>query len=185
LYATVTGQQLHARVELIEDPVEAVLSAPGRRWVAWHTYHLELPPFYPIRLPEDTDQTDLLSVVVQALRPGKGEHLLELQVVIQPIRSVFASFLHRGWRGHATALRLRLQDKQDYALSDDVRALETKLAGTPFYATVRALVVVEDQHTARMALERITQALGNYESRTSHVTQRWVADRMQCVEIKV
>jgi hypothetical protein len=80
-------------------------------------------------------------------------------------------------------LRLQLQNKEDYALSDDIRALETKLAGVPFYVTVRALAVVGNEVTGKIALERITNALGVYESRTSHVTQKWVAEQMHCVAL--
>jgi hypothetical protein len=183
LAATVTAHHVQAAVDAVDDPVEAAAHAPGARWIAWQTYRLALPPQYPIRLPEDTDQTDLLASVVRALEPCANEYILELQIILQPIRGALASFLHRGWRGHATALRLQLQHKEDYALSDDMRALETKLAGVPFYVTVRALAVVGSEATGKMALERITNALGVYESRTSHVTQKWVPERMQCVAL--
>lgn len=183
LAATVTAQHVQAAVDVVDDPVAAAAHAPGTRWIAWQTYRLALPPHYPIRLPEDTDQTDLLASVVRALEPCADEHILELQIILQPIRGVLASFLHRGWRGHATALRLQLQNKEDYALSNDIRALETKLAGVPFYVTVRALAVVGSEGTGNIALERITNALGVYESRTSHLTQKWVGEGVHCVAL--
>lgn len=183
LAATVTAQYVQAAVDAVDDPIEAAIHGPGARCIAWQTYRLDLPPHYPIRLPDVTDQTDLLASVARSLQPCADEHILELQIVLQPIRGVGASFLHRGWRGHATALRLRLQNKEEYGLRDDVRALETKLAGVPFYVTVRALAVVGSETTGKIALGRITNALGVYESRTSHLTQKWVPERMYCVAL--
>jgi len=52
------------------------------------------------------------------------------------------------WRGHATALR-QLQNKEDYALSDDIRALKQNLRACFFYVTVRALAVVGRELRAR------------------------------------
>jgi hypothetical protein len=202
--AAIRGQQPHAVIEAIDDPLAAALqNAPA---VMWREFRLLLPPHYPLRLLDDVERTDILGPLLASLRVPAGVRCVEVQTIIQPIRGLAASFLHRGWRGHATALRLRLQQKQEYSLKDDAASIEAKLAGTPYYVTLRVVAVAERPaapghnstsypaqqsiynpgeagassplQTARNAIGAITSALGVYEARTSHLVQRWVSFKL-------
>jgi hypothetical protein len=171
LRAIIQGQLPGAQVDETPDPLLAGL-APGVI-VAWREYGVRLPPHYPLRFLDDIAGSDLLGPFAAALAP-RGTHCTEAQIVVRPARGWA---LNWGWRGHATALLLKLGAKADYALTDDAKTVEAKLDAAPFEATIRIAVVTDgaDAHVrAKTALNGIAEVLGQYHQRTSHHLQRLV-----------
>jgi hypothetical protein len=171
-----TGLQPGVVVDECPDHLRAAL-LPGRVAV-WREYGLVLPPHYPLRLLHDIDHSVLMGPLVSALRPRDGVVAMEAQFIIRPLGGAHGSMLHRGWRGHATALRIRLDAKQDYALADDVKALDAKLGGVAYETTIRVVAVTEGARAYRNAtqmLNMVGDAFGEYQARTSHHVQRLTA----------
>jgi hypothetical protein len=175
LSAAIRGQVPHAVIEAVADP----LLDTERAAVVWREFRLMLPSHYPLRLLDDVERSDILGPLLASLRVGQGVRCVEVQTIIQPIRGVAASFLHRGWRGQATALRIRLQQKAEYSLKDDASDIERKLEGVPYYTTLRVVVVAEHRSLAVNALHAVESALQTYACRTSHLVQRWRPGRLR------
>ena len=76
--------------------------------VSWREYGLKLPPHYPLRFLDDIEGSDLLGPFAAAMAP-RGTLRTEAQIVVRPATSWV---LNWGWRGHATALLLKLQAKK-------------------------------------------------------------------------
>jgi hypothetical protein len=182
LRAAVVGEQPQAVVEQVHDQLHATVTTGTAPCVAWQHYRLLLPAYYPLRFVDDTEQSDLLGALAVALQPQANVTIGELQMTVQPIRSLWGSFLHRGWRGAGKAMQLRLQQRDDYALADDADALDTKLAGAPYYVTLRAVIAATDAPAAMGMVATMTGVLGQYESRTSHLVQRWMAQPLHLIE---
>jgi hypothetical protein len=163
------GQRPDALIESTDDPLVA-LSKP----IHWREFGLALPPHYPLRqagiVPDEAPFAGLLA----ALRPRGGVARVELQVIVRGAGGVNGWALNRGWRARATALKLGLEQKQDYALAPDVAALESKLAAAPFTVTLRAVAVAEDDADARAALDAVEDALAAYQARVAGRLQRLV-----------
>lgn len=173
LAAALAGLAPDALVEERDDPLRAS-AAPGRA-VAWREFALALPAEYPLRLYDDSDGADLLGPLVAALRPH-GACYIELQLIVRPCGGVAGWALGRGWRGRATALKLALGARQDYALAPDIAALDAKLAGAAFEVTVRAVAVADSERpaAAAQALDAVAAALASYQARTASRLQRLV-----------
>jgi hypothetical protein len=168
LRAIIAGQLPGAQIDAVPDPFLTALT-PGVT-VAWREYGLKLPPHYPLRFLDDIEGSDLLGPFVAALAPH-GSIRTEAQIIVRPATSWV---LNWGWRGHATALRLKLEAKADYALTDDTKTIEAKLGAAPFEATIRVAVVATgaDADTQfETALNQIAEVLGQYHQRTSQHLQ--------------
>jgi hypothetical protein len=168
-----TGLQPGVVVDECPDQLRAVMVP--HRVVVWREYGLALPPQYPLRLLDDVEHSVLMGPLLSALRPRDGVVATEAQFIIRPVSGLQGWGLHRGWRGHATAMRLKLDAKKDYALADDVKTLEAKLAGVAYETTLRVVVVTEGAGAYRNAtqmLNMVGDAFGEYQARTSHHVQR-------------
>ncbi|HEY3232908.1 MAG TPA: hypothetical protein VGJ87_26990, partial [Roseiflexaceae bacterium] len=166
--AIIQGQLPGAQIDEAPDPFLAALT-PGVT-VVWREYGLKQPPQYPLRFLDDIAGSDLLGPFASVMAP-RGTLRTEAQIVVRPAKSWV---LNWGWRGHATALLLKLQAKADYALTDDAKTIEAKLDAAAFEATIRIAVVADgaDAHTQlNMALNGIAEVLGQYHQRTSHHLQ--------------
>src|SRR5262245_27175595 len=169
--ASIQAQLPGAQIDEVADPFLAALT-PGAT-VAWREYGLKLPPHYPLRFLDDIEGSDLLGPFASTMAP-RGTLRTEAQIIVRPANSWV---LNWGWRGHATALLLKLAAKADYALTDDTTAIEAKLDASPFETTIRIAVVAEggDAHVRLdMALNGIADVLGQYHQRTSHHLQTLV-----------
>ncbi|HEX9371709.1 MAG TPA: ATP-binding protein, partial [Roseiflexaceae bacterium] len=172
LRAMLQGQLAGAQIDAVADPLQAALALGAR--LAWREYGLTLPAHYPLRFLDDIAGSDLLGPLVAALAP-RGTLYTEAQIIVRPANR-FA--LNWGWRGHATALLLRLQAKADYALIEDAKRVEAKLDAAPFEATVRIVAVADGPNadaTLEMALNQVAEVLGQYHQRTSHHLQTLMA----------
>jgi hypothetical protein len=169
--AIIQGQLPGAQIDEVPDPFVAALT-PGVK-VVWREYGLKLPPHYPLRFLDDIEGSDLLGPFAAAMA-ARGTLRTEAQIVVRPATSWV---LNWGWRGHATALLLKLAAKADYALTDDTKAIEAKLDAAPFEATIRIVVVADgtDAHAQlELGLNQIAEVLGQYHQRTSHHLQTLV-----------
>lgn len=182
---TVLGFFPDARVDSypykeMDDPfTQAVV--PGRV-VVWREWGLQLPSQYPLRQLDDTDgtNTDLLAPLLTALQPQGTTHLAEVWITIYPSSSWA---LNRGWRARATALKLSLEAKHDYALSNDGKLLEAKLQAAPFVTSVQALAVADTNESANSSLDAIHDSLGGYQARTGSRLQRLIELRRRTVRL--
>src|SRR5262245_6811962 len=165
--ASIQAQLPGAQIDEVADPFLAALT-PGAT-VAWREYGLKLPPHYPLRFLDDIEGSDLLGPFASTMAP-RGSLRTEAQIILRPANSWV---LNWGWRGHATALLLKLAAKADYALADDTRTIEAKLDAAPFEATIRIAVVADGAATAQLelGLNQIAEVLGQYHQRTSHHLQ--------------
>lgn len=171
LRAVIQGQSPGAQVDEAPDPLQAALARGAR--IVWREYGLRLPSHYPLRFLDDIVGSDLLAPLAAALAPH-GATRTEAQVIVRPAARWA---LGLGWRGRATALALGLQAKADYALAEDARCVEAKLAATPYEATVRVCAVAEGDTAAAAciaALDPVEGVLGQYARRTSHHLQALV-----------
>jgi hypothetical protein len=169
--AIIQGQCPGAQLDEVADAFTSALT-PGVTAV-WQEYGLALAPHYPLRFLDDIEGSDLLGPLVNILRPT-GALRTEFQLILRPANTWV---LNRGWRGKATALKLTLEAKNDYALSEDTKTIEAKLDAAPFEAALRVCVVAEGpaaiaQITA--VLNQVSGTLGQYHQRTSHHLQRLV-----------
>ncbi|MFL5800906.1 MAG: ATP-binding protein, partial [Roseiflexaceae bacterium] len=168
LRAIIQGQLPGAQIDAVPDPFLTALT-PGVT-VAWREYGLKLPPHFPLRFLDDIEGSDLLGPFAAALAP-RGSIRTEAQIIVRPATSWV---LNWGWRGHATALRLKLEAKADYALTDDTKAIEAKLGAAPFEATIRIAIAAAGAESAaqlELGLNQIAEVLGQYHQRTSHHLQ--------------
>lgn len=181
----IVGQVADALVEQQADPLCALIELPdqpagGRslqRVVVWREFGLKLPSEYPSRLLDDVEGSVLQGPLLAALRPRGGTVVTEAQFIVRPIRGRLGHALNRGWRARATALRLHLEGKADYALSMDTKAIEAKLAGAAYALTLRVIAVAEGADAAadaRMTLDTVGDALQEYQARTSNKVQQFV-----------
>jgi hypothetical protein len=169
LHGTIGGLSPGAVVEPEADPLLGANTVGGH--VAWREYGLALPPEYPLRQLDGATASDLLGPLTTAIGPRDARYV-ELQLAVRPFGGVAGWALNRGWRGRATALKLLLEQKGDYALAPDVTALESKLAGAPFEVTIRVVAVADTPTGASAALDRVGDALGAYQARTATRLQR-------------
>jgi hypothetical protein len=166
--AIMQGQLMGAQLDEAPDPLSAAL-APGVT-VGWREYGLRLPAHYPLRFLDDIEGSDLLGPLAAALAP-RGTLRTEAQIIVRPARRWA---LNWGWRGNAMALKLRLEAKADYALSEDAKRIEAKLDAAPFETTIRVVVAAEGADAAarvESALNEIAKVLGEYHQGTSHLLQ--------------
>jgi hypothetical protein len=169
--ALLRGIAPEARVDVAADPLDA--AAPGQLLLR-REFRLALPPHYPLRAAEE--DCAQLGMILAALRPPPGVAYVEIQIQLCPI-APDQWRLDRGWRGRATALRIALTRRADYALADDIAAIETKLAGAPFHTVVRALALAEPaaEPAAAALLDALAAALAANARRTAGHVQRLVA----------
>ncbi|NNJ12919.1 ATP-binding protein [Chloroflexales bacterium ZM16-3] len=170
---TIQGLSPDALVELRPDPLAAALTAG--RVATWAEWKLSLAPIYPLRLADDQQAGDLVGPLVAALQPRQGVGYTEFQLSLRPRPD--DSHLARGWKAAGTRRLLRLMGKHEYALSPDARALETKLAGPIYDATLRAVAVAADAGQlaqARAEVDEVNAVLGQYAARSGSRLQRWV-----------
>ena len=165
--AIIQGQLPGVQVDMLPDPLAAALRAGAQ--VAWREYGLRLPPQYPLRFLDDIAGSDLLGPLAAALAP-RGVERTEAQMTLRPAHHWA---LNWGWRGSAMALKLRLEAKDDYALADDARRIEAKLAATPFELSLRIVAVGAEAAGDRLtaALNEVAHVLGAYSQGTSHQVQ--------------
>ena len=170
--AIIQGQVIGAQLDEAPDPLGAALRVGVT--VGWREYGLRLPTHYPLRFLDDIEGSDLLGPLVAALAP-RGTLRTEAQIIVRPAKRWA---LNWGWRGNAMALKLKLEAKADYALSEDAKRIEAKLDAAPFEATIRMVVVAEGadaQARVDSALSEIAQVLGEYHQGTSHQLQELTA----------
>jgi hypothetical protein len=169
--ATLMGQLPDAQIDLRLDPLSATLTPDVT--VGWREYGLRLPPHYPLRFLDDIAGSDLLGPLAAGLTP-RGTLCAEAQIIVRPAKHWA---LNWGWRGDATALKLKLEAKQDYALTDDVARIEAKLGAAPFEVTIRLVVAADGAGAAarvESALNEIARVIGGYHQDTSHHQQELV-----------
>ncbi len=159
-------------VNTTDDPLLAAM-LPGR-WVAWQRFGLALPPAYPLRAPSIAVETELAGVVLAAVRPYGSVAHAGLELALRPQGGMTGWALGRQWRARATALKLALEQRQDYALAPDIAAIEAKLGDAAFETTIVATAVAERREDALAALRAIGDALGAFQQRTASRLQRLV-----------
>jgi hypothetical protein len=179
LRKTVQGLAPDAVVETRPDPLAAVLSP--RSVATWTEWRPALPPIYPLRLHDDCEGGSLFGPLVAALQPRQGVVYTEVQLALRPRRD--DTHLAQGWRAAGTRRLLRLTGKHEYALSPDARALEAKLGGPTYDATLRAVAVAADsaqKGQAAAELDELNAVIGQYAARSGSRLQRWTrgANRM-------
>lgn len=170
---TVQGLAPDAVVEVRPDPLAAALTS--RRVATWTEWRPALPPVYPLRLHDDREAASLFGPLVAALQPRQGVAYTEVQLALRPRPD--DTHLGRGWRAAGTRRLLRLMGKHEYALSPDARALEAKLAGPTYDATLRAVSVAAGQGQlaeAQAELDELHAVIGQYAARSGSRLQRWV-----------
>jgi hypothetical protein len=170
LRKVIGGIAPEALIELTPDPLAAALE-PGRL-VAWRTWLPAQPPAYPLRLASDSERSDLLGPLAAAVAPRVGTRYGEVQIILRPRRDWE---LAQGWRAGALRRLLRLKGRHERALGPDARALEAKLAGPVYDATIRAVAVGEsraDRQATLAELDEIGAALGQYAARSGSRLQR-------------
>lgn len=170
---TIQGLVSDAVIDERADPL-AEACRPGRI-AAWTEWRPALPAAYPFRLAEDRGQADLLGPLVAALQPRQGVAYTELQLVLQA--RLDDVHLARGWRAAATRRWLGLKNRNEYALPPDAQALESKLQGPVYHATLRTLAIAEPgcaEH-ARAELREAGAVIGQYAARSGSRLQRWSA----------
>jgi hypothetical protein len=180
--AIIQGQCPGAQLDDVADPFTTALTAGVM--VVWQEYGLALAPHYPLRFLDDIEGSDLLRPLVNILRPA-GALRTEFQLILRPAHQWT---LNRGWRGKATALKLALDARNDYALSEDTKTIEAKLDAAPFEAALRVCVVADGpaaHTTIAAALNQIGGTLGQYHQRTSHHLQTLVRLREERRVIQV
>jgi hypothetical protein len=163
--SSVPGALIHAA----DDPLLAA-ATPGR-WIAWQRFGLALPPAYPLHAPTIAVETELTGVLLAAVRPYASVAHAGLEVALRP---QVGWALGRQWRARATALKLALEQRQDYALTPDIAAIEAKLGDAAFEATIVATAVADHRADAIAALHAIGDALGAFQQRTASRLQRLV-----------
>lgn len=159
-------------VNAADDPLLAA-ALPGR-WIAWQHFALALPPAYPLHAPTVAVETELAGVLLAAVRPYGSVAHAGLEVALRPQGGMTGWALGRQWRARATALKLALEQRQDYALTPDIAAIEAKLGDAAFEATIVATAVAECLDDALTALHAIGDALGAFQQRTASRLQRLV-----------
>ncbi|MGB9750712.1 ATP-binding protein [Roseiflexus castenholzii] len=158
-----------ALIHAAADPLLAA-ATPGR-WIAWQRFGLALPPAYPLHAPTIAIEAELTGVLLAAVRPQASVAHAGLEVALRP---QVGWELGRQWRARATTLKLALEQRQDYALSPDVAAIEAKLGDAAFEATIVATAVADHRADAIAALHAIGDALGAFQQRTASRVQRLV-----------
>jgi hypothetical protein len=169
--AIIQGQLPGAQVDASPDPLTTVLR-PGVV-LAWRECGLKLPPHYPLRFVGDIEGSDLLGPLAAAIAP-RGTLRTEAQIIVRPAQRWA---LNWGWRGAAMAVKLNLEAKSDYALSEDAKRIEAKLDAAPFEATIRIVAVADGAEAhARVhaALNETAHVIGEYHQGTSHHLQELV-----------
>jgi hypothetical protein len=161
-----------ALVNAADDPLLAA-ATPGR-WIAWQRFGLALPPAYPLHAPTVAVETELTGVLLAAVRPYATVAHAGLEVALRPQGGMPGWALGRQWRARATALKLSLEQRQDYALAPDIAAIEAKLGDAAFEATIVATAIAERRDDALAALHAIGDALGAFQQRTASRLQRLV-----------
>jgi hypothetical protein len=170
---------------VIEEQADALANAltPGCT-LATTNWHPALPAIYPFRLHDDQASGDLMRALAAALHPRQGVAFTELQLALRPRRD--DAHLAKGWRARAMGRLLRLMGKQEYALTPDARALEAKLAGPVYDATLRAVAIATDQAQLAQAyaeLDELSAVLGQYAARSGSKLQRWVRGSTRRVQV--
>lgn len=156
-------------ISVADDPLLAA-ATPGR-WIAWQRFGLALAPAYPLHAPTVAVETELAGVLLAAVRPYASVAHAGLEVALRPQAG---RALGRQWRARATALKLALEQRQDYALAPDIAAIEAKLGDAAFEATIVATAVADHLDDAIAALHAIGDALGAFQQRTASRLQRLV-----------
>ncbi|MBP1466735.1 hypothetical protein EYB53_013545 [Candidatus Chloroploca sp. M-50] len=183
LRKTLLGLAPDAVIERWPDPLAAA-ATPGRT-LCHATWHLALPPWYPLRNAADHDPgTSLVGPLMAAMQPRQGVALTAAALTIRPRPD--DSHLARGWRASALRRMLRLSSKQDYALSPDGRALESKLGSPTYDVTLQAVALATSPATVAQAhaeLAELHAVLGQYAARSGSRVQRWVGGQPQTLPL--
>ena len=149
-------------VEIIADMPPAPPRAGTVR--GWQRYRQASPSDLPLRTDAEADG-DLLATLLGAIR-APSDVATTLQLVLRPLRGWELS---RSWRAAGMRRLLRLQQQRAYAISDDVRRLEARLALPAFAVTLQVTVTAHGPAAATQitaTLGQITNALGVYAART-------------------
>jgi hypothetical protein len=160
--AAIEGHVPHALVEPVDDPLTA--SLPPTSLLAWQSFAMQGPHSLPLRALADVEG-DLFAPLASALRP-RDVVATELQLILRAERSWA---LTSGWRADGRRRLLRLQQRDDPALSPDVRRLEARLDAPAFAVRMQVIVVATGttaQSCAQAALQQVRQALDGFARRT-------------------
>jgi hypothetical protein len=161
-----------AQINVTDDPLIAA-ATPGR-WIAWQRFGLALPPAYPLHTPALVVEHELAGVLLAAVRPHGSVVHAGLEIALRPQGGMTGWALGKQWRARAMALKLTLEQRQDYALAPDIAAIEAKLGDAAFEATIVATAVAGQRDDAIAALRAIGDALGAFQQRTASRLQRLV-----------
>lgn len=172
LSSAVRSSASEVHVDVVGDPLLAA-ATPGR-WVAWQCFGLALPPAYPLHAPSVAVETELASVLLAAVRPHGSVVHAGLEIALRPQGGMAGWALGQRWRAQAMALKLALEQRQDYALAPDIAAIEAKLGDAAFEVTIVATTVAEQLDDAIAALHAISAALGAFQQRTASRVQRLI-----------
>ena len=160
--AAIEGHVPYALVEPCDDPLTASLSPANL--LVWQAFAMQGPRSLPLRTLADVEG-DLFAPLASALRPHDVV-ATELQLILRAERSWA---LTSGWRADGRRRLLRLQQRDDPALSPDVRRLETRLDAPAFAVRMQVIVVANGaaaQPRAQAALQQLRQALDGFTRRT-------------------
>lgn len=161
-----------AQISAIDDPLIAA-ATPGH-WIAWQRFGLALPPAYPLHTPAIVVENELAGILLAAVRPRGSVVHAGLEIALQPQGGMTGWALGKQWRARAMALKLTLEQRQDYALAPDIAAIEAKLGDAAFEATIVATAVAGQREEAIAALRAIGDALGAFQQRTASRLQRLI-----------
>ncbi|MGQ9829440.1 MAG: type IV secretory system conjugative DNA transfer family protein [Roseiflexus sp.] len=161
-----------ARIHGIDDPL--ITAATPGRWIAWQRFGLALPPAYPLHTPTLVVENELTGVLLAAVRPHSSVVHAGLEIALRPHGGMTGWALGKQWRARAMALKLMLEQRQDYALAPDIAAIEAKLGDAAFEATIVATAVAGSRDDAAAALRAIGDALGAFQQRTASRLQRLI-----------
>lgn len=172
--AMLAGALASAGPEITLDEADDPLAAawqPGR-WVARRRFGLALPPAYPLHAPTEALESHLAGVLLAAIRPRASVAHAAVEIVVRPLGGMSGWALGRRWRARATALKLALEQRQEYALAPDIGAIEAKLADAAFEATISATAIAGSATDAAAAIAAVGDALGAFQQRTASKLQR-------------
>ncbi len=147
------------------------------------TMQLALPSHYPLAGGELDSLA--LGQLLAAARPRGAATATMVWVGLMPLRRPEDASLRTGWRGRALALRMRLEQRHDYALAPDLAAIGAKLDALPFAATIGIDVWADGAGAAthgdaaladaRQTMDGIVRALQSARQRIGSRSQGLVA----------
>lgn len=167
LRKSIEGQWSGARVVEEADPLHAAMR-PGRI-VMWRDWTLRGKATLPLRMSSRPEHTDLMATLLGVLRPRPGVDVVDLQLILRPVREPRV----RGWGWRRQGLRhlARLTARVEPVLRMDAAQLEEKLAGVGYDTLLRVVVIAEHAENARRELDEVSGALGQYTQRLGRQRQ--------------